>query len=232
MNDATRARASAARIAPFNATARPPVRPSQLVQLVRLVQRTDRLLAGPALLGLLVRELLGPELDLAALGVNVDGVALLVLAGEHLVRERVEDELLDRPLDRPRPIDRVVALVRDGRLGGRGELDVDLPLLEPLRERLELELDDRFELLLGEAVEDHGLVDPVEELRPELPAQRVHDVLAHELVVLAGELADERRADVAGHDEDDVLEAHGAALAVGEPSVVADLEQDVEDVGV
>src|SRR5258708_8434275 len=107
MNDATRARASAARIAPFNATARPPVRPSQLVQLVRLVQRTDRLLAGPALLGLLIGELLGPELDLAALGVDVDGVALLVFAGQHLLRERVEDELLDPPLAPPPPVPRL-----------------------------------------------------------------------------------------------------------------------------
>src|SRR5258708_9514368 len=162
MNDATRARASAARIAPFNATARPPVRPSQLVQLVRLVQRTDRLLAGPALLGLLIGELLGPELDLAALGVDVDGVALLVFAGEHLVRERVEDELLDRPLDRPRPVDRVVALLRDDRLRGGGELDVDLPLLETPRARLELELGHRLLLLPRQAVEDPGFVEPVE----------------------------------------------------------------------
>ena len=38
------------------------------------------------------------------------------------------------------------------------------------------------------------------------------------------------RADVAGHDDDRVLEIDGAALAVGDAAVVEDLEQDVEDV--
>ena len=37
-------------------------------------------------------------------------------------------------------------------------------------------------------------------------------------------------ADVGGHDEHRVLEVHGAALAVGQPAVVEDLEQDVEHV--
>ena len=36
--------------------------------------------------------------------------------------------------------------------------------------------------------------------------------------------------DVRGHDDDGVLEVDRAALAVGEPAVVEDLEQDVEDV--
>ena len=38
--------------------------------------------------------------------------------------------------------------------------------------------------------------------------------------------------DVGGHDQDDVLEVHRPALAVGEPPVVHDLQEDVEDVGV
>ncbi len=39
-------------------------------------------------------------------------------------------------------------------------------------------------------------------------------------------------ADVAGHDDDRVLEVHGAALAVREPAVVEDLQQRVEHVRV
>src|SRR5206468_6010057 len=107
-----------------------------------------------AILGLLVGVLLGPELDRPVLGVHEDRVALLVLAREDLLRERVEDQLLDRAADRPRPVDRVVALLRDERLRVRRELEVDLALLEPLREGLRLELDDRLELLLDEPVED------------------------------------------------------------------------------
>ena len=148
------------------------------------------------------------------------------------MRERVEDELLDRPLDRPRPVRRVVALGGDERLRGGRELEVDLPILEPLGERPRLELDDRLELLLGQAVEDHDLVDPVEELRPELAAERIHDVLSHQLVVLSGKLADEGRAHVAGHDDDHVLEVDRAALTIGQPPIVEDLQEDVEDVGV
>ena len=43
---------------------------------------------------------------------------------------------------------------------------------------------------------------------------------------------DGRAADVAGHDDDRVLEVHGPALAVGQAAVVEDLEEDVEDVRV
>ena len=46
------------------------------------------------------------------------------------------------------------------------------------------------------------------------------------------EFLDDGGADVAGHDDERVLEIHGAALAVGEAAVVQHLEEDVEDVGV
>ena len=38
------------------------------------------------------------------------------------------------------------------------------------------------ELGLRERAEDHDLVDPVQELRPELPPQRLQHLLAHALV--------------------------------------------------
>ena len=40
------------------------------------------------------------------------------------------------------------------------------------------------------------------------------------------------RADVRGHDEDDVLEVDGVAQAVGQLAIFKDLQQDVEDIGV
>src|SRR6266704_3225188 len=70
--------------------------PTAARERAQLVQRADRLLA---LLGLLRRELLGPELDRSVLGVDEYGVALLVFAGEHLLGERIEDQLLDRAPD-------------------------------------------------------------------------------------------------------------------------------------
>ena len=63
-------------------------------------------------------------------------------------------------------------------------------------------------------LEDDDLVDPVQELGPE--------VLAH----LLG------RADVRGHDQHRVAEVDRAALAVGEAPVVEHLQEDVEDLGV
>ena len=83
-------------------------------------------------------------------------------------------------------------------------------------------------------MEDDDLVDAVEELRSEDRAQRLGDSFLHllvgGLVALAGVLRDELAPDVAGHDDDRVLEVDGAALAVGQAAVVEDLEQDVEDV--
>ena len=71
------------------------------------------------------------------------------------------------------------------------------------------------------AVEHHDLVDAVQELRLEVAA---HDVQHRALVGAATE--------VARHDEHGVREVDRAALTVGEPAVVEQLEQHVEHVGV
>src|SRR5207247_883205 len=103
------------------------------------------------LLGFLLRVLLAPEDGLAVLRIDEDGVALLEFSGAHLLRERVDDEPLDRAL-------------------------------------------------AGE-------------------------------ILLLRELGDERRADVARHDDQDVLEGDRSALAVSETAVVEDLQEHIEDVG-
>ena len=79
-------------------------------------------------------------------------------------------------------------------------------------------------------MEDHRVVDPVEELGLEGRRQHLFDLLAD---LLVDRLADDPvAADVGGHDQDRVGEADRAALAVGEAAVVHDLQQRVEDVGV
>src|SRR5438445_10980099 len=65
--------------------------------------------------GLLLRVLLAPEDDLAVLRVNQDRVALFELSREDLLRERIDDEALDRALDRARAIDRIESLFGDER---------------------------------------------------------------------------------------------------------------------
>ena len=89
---------------------------------------------------------------------------------------------------------------------------------------VELQVDDLADLVLAETVEDDGLVDSVEQFGPELGFERLADSAAQfVLVLLAGELGDPLAADVAGHDDDGVLEVDGAAVPVGEASFVEDL---------
>src|SRR5437773_2266446 len=68
---------------------------------------------GLALFGLLLRVLLAPEDDLAVLRVHEDRVALLELAREDLLRERVDHQALDRPFDRTRSVDRIESFFCD-----------------------------------------------------------------------------------------------------------------------
>ena len=70
------------------------------------------------------------------------------------------------------------------------------------------------DLVARQRLEDDDLVDPVHELGPEVLEQL------------------RLRADVRGHDHDRVAEVDRPALAVGQPSVVEQLQEDVEDVGV
>jgi len=76
-------------------------------------------------------------------------------------------------------------------------------------------------VLASQRVEHHHLVDAVDELGAEVLAHDFHHRGLHPCVVLlAGELLDELRAQVRGHDDHGVAEVHRAALAVGEAAVV------------
>ena len=82
-----------------------------------------------------------------------------------------------------------------------------------------------------ERLEDHHLVDAVEELRPEVALHGLHHHLAPGGPVEVG-VHQVDAAEVAGHDDDRVAEVHGAALAIGEAAIVEHLQEHVEDVGV
>ena len=100
---------------------------------------------------------------------------------------------------------------------------------------VEHQLDDALDLRLGQRLEQHDVVDAVEELGPEVPAQLGHDALARvglDLAVGRHALEQVLRADVRRHDDDGVAEVDRATLRVGEPAVVEHLQQRVEDVGV
>ena len=89
------------------------------------------------------------------------------------------------------------------------------------------------QLLFAERVEDHDVVDAVEELGAEVLAQHAHHALAgfgEAFFALGPGGCELRCAEVRGHDEDRVLEVDGAALGVGEAAVVEHLQQHVEDI--
>ncbi|MNQ62342.1 hypothetical protein D3C85_766840 [compost metagenome] len=82
-------------------------------------------------------------------------------------------------------------------------------------------------------MEQDDLVDAVQELGPEVGADLFHDQGTHGLDILAlGLVGQILAAQVGGHDDQGVLEVDGAALPVGQATVVQHLQQDVEDVGV
>src|SRR4051812_1481860 len=190
----------------------------------------------------------GPEHDhvlaLGRLGIGL-GVDDHDLAGsdllvEELLGERVLYEALEGTAQRPGSEGGVVAAVDEKGLGPLRQLDADALALELHARAPDHQVDDLGDLRLAELVEHDRLVDPVQELGPEVLLQRVVDLLLHLLVGdgLVGlaeahvRLAEILGAEVRGHDQHGVAEVHRTALAVGEPALLQDLQQRVEHVGV
>ena len=69
---------------------------------------------------------------------------------------------------RPRAVNRIVPFARDECLGGIGQLERDLLLLEPFRQAAELDLDDLLQVVLVQPIEDDDFVDAVQKFRPEM----------------------------------------------------------------
>ena len=143
-----------------------------------------------------------------------DRIALREPTLEQLEGKRILDEALDRTLQRPCAIRGIPTLLRKQFLGGVSDLELDPALAQALAESRQLQLDDLRQLLARQRLERDDLVHAIQELRPEAIAQLV------------------LRADVRGHDDHRVAKVDGAALAVRQASVVEQLQQHVEDLGV
>ncbi len=81
----------------------------------------------------------------------------------------------DEPTERAGAVDRVVAFVSDKPAGVFADLERDLTIAETAAEVVAHELDDLFDFGFGEGLEQHDVVDPVEELGAEVPAQLGED---------------------------------------------------------
>ena len=86
------------------------------------------------------------ELELAARCIDAHPGAFAELALQHAHRERIQHAPLDDALQRPRAVDRIVALGDEHILRAIGQLDVDLAILEPLHQAAQLDVDDASHL--------------------------------------------------------------------------------------
>ena len=168
------------------------------------------------------------------------------LATQYLFRQLVLDLVLDHPPQRPGAKERVVAFLGDMLTGRRADLHVYLAVGQLLADLVQHQVDDGEDVLLGEGMEHHGGIHPVQELWPEELLYLVQDLILHALVVLAfrlglvglqreaddGLLGNQVGAQVAGHHDDGVAKVYFATFGVAQVAVVEDLEQDVEDLGV
>src|SRR2546425_11984240 len=169
------------------------------------------------------------ELQTRVAHVDDDLVALAELAFEHPERQRVEDAPLDGPFQGPRAVHRIVTLGDQKILRVVRELDHNLPLLEPLQQVVRLDVDDLLHVVDAERVEEDDLVDAVQELRSEVLPERLGDLPPDTFGQIAGVLGDVLTSEVRRHDHDHVLEVDRPPLAVGQPPIVEQLEQDVQD---
>lgn len=80
-------------------------------------------------------------------------------------------------------------------------------------------------------MENDDVVDPVEELRFERGSQDAKNLVSH-LPLISGQLLDLLAPDVRGHNQNGVGEIDRPAFPIGESSIVQNLKQNAEDVGV
>ena len=83
-------------------------------------------------------------------------------------------------------------------------------------------------------MEDDRFIEPVEEFGAEMGPQGFIDPPLHFSVAgwITGEIENRSAADVAGENQDRVGEIHRATLAIGDATVIKDLQHDIEDIGV
>ena len=91
----------------------------------------------------------------------------------------------------------------------------------------ELQRYDAFQFVHAEPLENHQIIDAVQEFRGEVGAQGIH-YLPTEFFGHQPRIGNPLTADVRGHDDNRVFEIDGAALSISHPAIVQHLEEDVE----
>mmetsp|Transcript_58070 Transcript_58070/g.165337 ORF Transcript_58070/g.165337 Transcript_58070/m.165337 type:complete len:424 (-) Transcript_58070:428-1699(-) len=179
------------------------------------------------------------QLTVGAL-VYLDRVTVQNLPGEAFLRHRRFDVRHDRALDGARAERGIVAALRDDVQGSVGHLELDAALVQAFLHALQLQARDLLQVRPSKRAEDDAVVDAVQELGAEDVGHGLAHSVGHFCLLLRGILAVQLQAQirdglaphVGRHDDDRVLEIHGAALRVRQPPVVQQLEQHPEHVRV
>ena len=160
---------------------------------------------------------------------------------EQTLRKRVLDERLDCATQRTGAIDGIGALLGEQILCSVRELDGHAIANETVAQVRDHEVDDAANLGVRERLEDHDLINTVQELRAEELLELAHRT-ALDLRVGEGarvrakahgaRLGNLARTGVARHDDDGVGEIDLATLTISQAAFVEDLQQDVEDIRV
>ena len=114
-----------------------------------------------------------------------------------------------------------------------GELDLQLTIRETAVDVGHHELCDVCDVVLRQRLEHDDLVETVQELRTEGAEELVMHLLPcvlGDLTVCVDAVKQILRTEVRGQDDDGVLEVHGLSLTVSDPTVIEDLQEDVEDI--
>src|SRR5713101_2522285 len=164
------------------------------------------------------------ELQALATSIDLDARAVANLSREQLASERRFQLALDYPLQRPRAVRRIVAVLGKVVTSPVRQVERDLSLFEPLTQPHELDIDNLAQFVAGQRMEHHNLIDAVQELRTEALPQNIERFLFHLLVILTSESENQGARDIGSHDHDSVAKIHCAAMTVGESPVVEQLQ--------
>src|ERR1700739_4884877 len=113
------------------------------------------------------RRILVRHGDLAARQADADDGAVADIAGHQGTSDPGLDLAADEPAQRAGAVDRVEALLRDVPAGLLADLEGHLPVGEPGPQVVEHQVDDALDLRQGQRLEQHDLIQAVQELGPE-----------------------------------------------------------------
>src|ERR1051325_968391 len=82
-------------------------------------------------------------------------------------------------------------------------------------------------MLFPQWMENHDFIDPVEELRTEMILQDACDSISTHLLLAFPKLV----AQVRGHNDGRITEVHSTSLTIGQATIVQQLQENVENLG-